>query len=85
MARVHNSRRVGSTAFTPSAELTGKSVRHILPPSYHGGRFQRDKDYLVFHEFGTDIEHVIRSSGFLLEIVRHHQNPAVATFVTRPD
>lgn len=56
-------------------------LRHEAPPSYHGCGRQR-VDYLVFTEFGNDVVDLVRSAGFLVDVVRHPTNPAVATFVT---
>lgn len=40
------------------AMISKGKIEHILPPSYHG--FKTD-DYLVFYEFGYDIDNILRS------------------------
>ncbi|HSI36073.1 MAG TPA: class I SAM-dependent methyltransferase [Tepidisphaeraceae bacterium] len=64
------------------ARLTNGQVEHLLPPSYHGGASERLSDYLVFSEFGADVEGLIRGAGFDVRVDRDAQNPAIATFVT---
>ena len=64
------------------ARLTADGLENVLPPSFHGDPVVNATDYLVFYEFGADIEPRIRAAGFDLEIVRHPTNRAMSVFIS---
>jgi SAM-dependent methyltransferase len=58
----------------------GKLV-HRLPPSHHGDRGMAAGDWLVFNEFGGDVEERIASSGFKVALRASGSNPLDVTIV----
>jgi SAM-dependent methyltransferase len=58
-------------------------LEHLLPPSYHGAPAEGKPDFLVFHEFGSDLVERCAEVGFDLRLMRHASNPAVVTFMAR--
>lgn len=48
------------------ANIQNNIINNILPPSYHG--LDKEKDYMVFSEFGADVVKVIDSVGFKTNI-----------------
>jgi SAM-dependent methyltransferase len=63
---------------------TGELV-HVLPPSYHGEASAQSTDLLVFWEFGSDVQELVRASGCSLQVEKDPSNPALAVFVaTKP-
>jgi SAM-dependent methyltransferase len=60
-------------------------IEHLLEPSYHGAIGQRSADRLVFHEFGADVEELVRSAGFALRVRCDVRNPALTTFISVRD
>lgn len=59
------------------------SLRHLLPPSYHGAPKDDKHDFLVFHEFGADFERLCVDAGFDLRVLRDARNPALVTYLAR--
>jgi ubiquinone/menaquinone biosynthesis C-methylase UbiE len=64
------------------AKFDNGGLVHLSPPSFHGDPTANASDYLVFSEFGSDIEHLLAAAGFEVWINRDPSNPAIATFVT---
>ena len=67
------------------AILDQGEIKHLLPPSYHGGSYQATSEYLVCYEFGRDLLGKIEKAGFQLDVMEHDSNPAAMTLLaTRP-
>jgi len=58
----------------------GVLVEHMAP-SYHGGSYQKTRQYLVCSEFGEDIFDRIKNHGFDLEVLEHPSNPAAFSLI----
>ncbi len=64
------------------AKMDDGSLLHMMPPSYHGSKFENQADYLVFYEFGFDLVARCESAGFEVSLIRNDVNPALVTFYT---
>jgi hypothetical protein len=40
------------------------SVRHLLPPKYHGDRIRGQRQVLVYRDYGLDIVDRLKARGF---------------------
>jgi SAM-dependent methyltransferase len=49
----------------------GGSIRHILPPEYHGDPLRRE-DCLAFYHFGWQLLNQLREAGFVNPCVQHY-------------
>jgi SAM-dependent methyltransferase len=64
------------------ASDVGGTMRHDLPPSYHGRPGQRSGDLLVVHEFGMDFLAFVDRRGFRTRVISDADNPMVMTLVS---
>jgi SAM-dependent methyltransferase len=62
------------------AKFQGGQIKHVYPPSYHGGSYQATNQYLVFYEFGLDFLNLLKSRGFTVDLLECPGNPAAVTF-----
>jgi SAM-dependent methyltransferase len=62
------------------AKFQGGQIKHVYPPSYHGGSYQATNQYLVFYEFGLDFLNLLKSRGFTVDLLEYPGNPAAVTF-----
>jgi SAM-dependent methyltransferase len=65
------------------AQVEGGSIKHAMPPSYHGRPGQVEPDLLVYHEFGMDLVDELPQFGFSTEVVQDSANPALITLISR--
>lgn len=65
----------------PRAQFKDGKLIQLLPPSYHGAPREGKKDFLVFHEFGSDFVGLCKMSGFDVTIRRDDTNPALTVFI----
>lgn len=54
----------GVEATVERARGTGDSLRHLLPPAYHGDRINGPGSVLVYRDYGRDITARVRAAGF---------------------
>jgi SAM-dependent methyltransferase len=64
------------------ASMQNGQLVHHLPPSYHGLPGEQDPGYLVFFEFGNDVEALFGRCGFTLRKLVDRKNPALVTYLT---
>jgi len=65
------------------ARISENKIEYIFPPSYHGAPNDNHSDYLVFNEFGSDFVSRIEKGGFVVDLVKDAENPALVCFYTR--
>ncbi len=64
------------------AKIENGELVNLLPPSYHGSKYENQSDYLVFYEFGKDIVQRCKNAGFAVQLLRDANNLALVTFIT---
>lgn len=64
------------------SKIVDGKLLYLMPPSYHGSKFENQSDYLVFYEFGTDLVERCENAGFDVSLIRNDANPSLVTFYT---
>jgi len=62
--------------------LSENGIDYLMPPSYHGAPNDNHEDYLVFNEFGADVVSRVERAGFVVELIKDPENPALVCFYT---
>jgi len=68
--------RDGRKTIVRAALKSNGEINHLLPPSFHGGSYQKTCQYLVFYEFGEDFLSLLGNAGFRITLLEHPANPA---------